>query len=85
SHLISQKEHEDLLENESSRLLRLDNIKQLRMFISVVGGTGKSILIEAITCLVDDTWHPKSGEIICAIVAPTGIATFNVRGLTIHR
>uniref|UniRef100_A0A1X7VEW7 Uncharacterized protein n=1 Tax=Amphimedon queenslandica TaxID=400682 RepID=A0A1X7VEW7_AMPQE len=29
SHLISQKEREDLLENESSRLLRLDNIKPL--------------------------------------------------------
>uniref|UniRef100_A0A1X7T9G7 Uncharacterized protein n=1 Tax=Amphimedon queenslandica TaxID=400682 RepID=A0A1X7T9G7_AMPQE len=40
SHYISQKEREDLLENESSRLLRLDNIKPLRMFISGVGGTG---------------------------------------------
>ena len=42
SHLMSQKEREDLLENESSRLLRLDTIKPLRMFISGVGGTGKS-------------------------------------------
>ena len=74
SHLMSQKEREDLLENESSSiLLRLDNIKPLRMFISGVGGTGKSFLIEAIKCLVDDIWHPKSGEIMCAIVAPTGI------------
>ena len=32
-----------------------------------------------------DIWHPKSGEIMCAIVAPTGIAAFNVGGLTIHR
>uniref|UniRef100_A0A1X7UQ58 Uncharacterized protein n=1 Tax=Amphimedon queenslandica TaxID=400682 RepID=A0A1X7UQ58_AMPQE len=39
SHLISQKECEDL-ENETLRLLRLDNIKPLRMFISGVGGTG---------------------------------------------
>ena len=85
SHLMSQKEREDLLENESSRLLRLDTIKPLRMFISGVGGTGKSFLIEAIKCLVDDIWHPKSGEIMCAIVAPTGIAAFNVGGLTIHR
>ena len=82
---MSQKEREDLLENESSRLLRLDTIKPLRMFISGVGGTGKSFLIEAIKCLMDDIWHPKSGEIICAIVAPTGIAAFNVGGLTIHR
>ena len=34
---------------------------------------------------MDDIWHPKSGEIMCAIVAPTGIAAFNVGGLTIHR
>ena len=52
------------------------------MFISGVGGTGKSFLIEAIKFLVDDIWHPKSGEIMCAIV---GIAAFNVGGLTIHR
>uniref|UniRef100_A0A1X7U7M2 ATP-dependent DNA helicase n=1 Tax=Amphimedon queenslandica TaxID=400682 RepID=A0A1X7U7M2_AMPQE len=56
----------------------------LRMFIRAVGGTGKSFLREAIKCLVDDIRHPKSGEIICAIVAPTGIAAFNVGGLTIH-
>uniref|UniRef100_A0A1X7V153 ATP-dependent DNA helicase n=1 Tax=Amphimedon queenslandica TaxID=400682 RepID=A0A1X7V153_AMPQE len=85
SHLISQKQREDLIENESSRLLRLGNIKPLRMFISGVGRTGKSFLIEAIKCLVDDIWHPKSGEIMCAIVAPTGIVAFNVGGITIHR
>uniref|UniRef100_A0A1X7UR61 ATP-dependent DNA helicase n=1 Tax=Amphimedon queenslandica TaxID=400682 RepID=A0A1X7UR61_AMPQE len=84
SHLISQKEREVLLENESPRL-RLDNIKPLRMFISGAGGTGKSFLIEAIKCLMDDIWHPKSGETMCAIVAPTGIAAFNVGRLTIHR
>ena len=59
SHLMSQKEREDLLENESSRLLRLDTIKPLRMFISGVGGTGKSFLIEAIKCLVDDMASKK--------------------------
>uniref|UniRef100_A0A1X7UA62 Uncharacterized protein n=1 Tax=Amphimedon queenslandica TaxID=400682 RepID=A0A1X7UA62_AMPQE len=40
SHFMSQKESEDLLENECSRLLRLDNIKPLRTFISGVGGSG---------------------------------------------
>uniref|UniRef100_A0A1X7VHX4 ATP-dependent DNA helicase n=1 Tax=Amphimedon queenslandica TaxID=400682 RepID=A0A1X7VHX4_AMPQE len=55
------------------------------MFISAVGRTGKSFLIEAIKCLVDDIRHPKSGEIICAIVAQTGIAAFNVGELTIYR
>uniref|UniRef100_A0A1X7VK98 ATP-dependent DNA helicase n=1 Tax=Amphimedon queenslandica TaxID=400682 RepID=A0A1X7VK98_AMPQE len=70
---------------KSSRQLRLDNIKLLRMFISGVGGTGTSFLIVAIKCLVGDIWHPKSGEIMCAIVAPTGIAAFNVGRLTVHR
>uniref|UniRef100_A0A1X7SYH6 ATP-dependent DNA helicase n=1 Tax=Amphimedon queenslandica TaxID=400682 RepID=A0A1X7SYH6_AMPQE len=64
THFMSKK-REDLLENESSRLLILDNIKQLRMIISVVGGTGKLFLIEAINSLVDGIWHPKSGEIMC--------------------
>uniref|UniRef100_A0A1X7U912 ATP-dependent DNA helicase n=1 Tax=Amphimedon queenslandica TaxID=400682 RepID=A0A1X7U912_AMPQE len=59
SHLISQKEHEDILESESSRLLRLDNIKPLRMFIRGVGGTGKSFLIEAMKCLVDEMASKK--------------------------
>uniref|UniRef100_A0A1X7U5T0 ATP-dependent DNA helicase n=1 Tax=Amphimedon queenslandica TaxID=400682 RepID=A0A1X7U5T0_AMPQE len=72
SHILSQKEREDLLENEFSRLLRLDNIKLLRMFIGGVGGTGKLFLIVVIKCLVDDIWHPKSSENMCAIVAPTG-------------
>uniref|UniRef100_A0A1X7U2G5 ATP-dependent DNA helicase n=1 Tax=Amphimedon queenslandica TaxID=400682 RepID=A0A1X7U2G5_AMPQE len=71
SHLMSEKEREDLLETESSRLLKLDNIKLLRMFSSGVGGTCKLFLIEAIKCLVDNIWHPKSGKIMCAIVAPT--------------
>uniref|UniRef100_A0A1X7U3C9 DNA helicase Pif1-like 2B domain-containing protein n=1 Tax=Amphimedon queenslandica TaxID=400682 RepID=A0A1X7U3C9_AMPQE len=67
SHLISQKEHEDLIENESSRL---HNMKLLRMF-SGVGGTGISFLMETIKYLVDDIRHRKSGEIMYAIVAPT--------------
>uniref|UniRef100_A0A1X7UUA3 Uncharacterized protein n=1 Tax=Amphimedon queenslandica TaxID=400682 RepID=A0A1X7UUA3_AMPQE len=54
SHFISQKGREDLLENESSRVLRLHSIKPLRMFISGIDGTGESFLIEAIKCLVDD-------------------------------
>uniref|UniRef100_A0A1X7VST8 ATP-dependent DNA helicase n=1 Tax=Amphimedon queenslandica TaxID=400682 RepID=A0A1X7VST8_AMPQE len=55
------------------------------MFISGVGRTGRSLLIEALKCLVDEIWHPKSGDIMCAVVASTGIAAFNVGGQTIHR
>uniref|UniRef100_A0A1X7UAF7 ATP-dependent DNA helicase n=1 Tax=Amphimedon queenslandica TaxID=400682 RepID=A0A1X7UAF7_AMPQE len=47
-------------------------------------GTGKLLVIGAIKCLVDDIWHRKRGKIMCAIVAPIGIAAFNVGELTIH-
>ena len=58
------------------------HIKPLRMFVSGVGGTGKSFLIEAIKAFVDDLW--PSEDMKCAIPAPTGSAAFNVGGVTIH-
>ena len=65
--------------------VKIDDIQPLRMFISGVGGTGKLFLIETIKCFVDSLWKAKPGELLCAIVAPTGLAAFNVGGLTIHR
>ena len=59
------------------------NLEPLRMFVSGVGGTGKSFLIETIRALVDQLW--PSDDLTCAIAAPTGLAAFNVGGTTIHR
>ena len=59
------------------------NIKPLRLFVSGVGGTGKSFLIEAIKLLVHRIW--ESEELTVVVAAPTGLAGFNVGGLTIHR
>ena len=56
--------------------------KPFTMFVSGVGGTGKSFLIEAIKALVDSLW--TSEGLKCAITAPTGLAAFNVGGV-IHR
>ena len=53
------------------------------MFVSGVGGTGKSFVIEAVKALVDSLW--TSEGLKCAITAPTGLAAFNVGGVTIHR
>ena len=53
------------------------------MFISGVGGTGKSFLIEALKLLVGKIWPSKN--ITVAVAVPTGLAAFNVGGLTIHR
>ena len=55
----------------------------LCMFISGVGGTGKSFLIEALKQLIDGIW--TSDDLTCAVAAPTGLAAFNVGGVTIHR
>ena len=59
------------------------DLKPLRMFISGVGGTGKSFLIEALKLLVGKIWSHNGLTVIVA--APTGLAAFNVGGLTIHR
>uniref|UniRef100_A0A1X7U0S7 ATP-dependent DNA helicase n=1 Tax=Amphimedon queenslandica TaxID=400682 RepID=A0A1X7U0S7_AMPQE len=63
THFICKKESEDLLENESSRLRRLDEVKPLKMFISGDGGTGKLFLLEAIKCIVVDM-ASKNGQIM---------------------
>ena len=49
---------------------------------SGVGGTGKSFLIEAIRDKADSIWDL---ELTCAVAAPTGLAAFNVGGVTLHR
>ena len=72
---LHQKCHE---QNECSC-----DIKPVRMFVSGVGGTGKSFLIEAIKALVISVW--PLDDLVCAISAPTGLAAFNVGGTTIHR
>ena len=59
--------------------------KPMHMFISGVGGTGKSFLIKTIRALVCETWHDKRESLLCAVTAPTGLAAFNVGGVTIHR
>ena len=55
------------------------------MFVSGVGGTGKSFLIKTIRALVSKIWDYKTGSPVCVVTAPTGLAAFNVGGVTIHR
>ena len=50
------------------------------MFVSGCGGTGKSYLIKTLKLWVNSV----TGKDV-AVTAPTGIAAFNVSGLTIHR
>ena len=75
AHFLHQKEHEA---NKCAC-----DFTPLRMFVSGVGGTGKSFLIETIKSLVGHLW--PSDDLTCAVAAPTGLAAFNVGGVTIHR
>ena len=52
------------------------------MLFSGVGGTGKS-LIETIKILLTSMWN--SNDLFCAVAEPTGLAAFNVGGITMHR
>ena len=76
----SHLEHQAL--HETARCSCTD-IKPQHMFVSGVGG--KSFLIKTISVLVSKIWDYKSGSLVCAVTAPTGLAAFNVGGVTIHR
>ena len=49
---------------------------QCSMFMSGVGGTGKSFLIHTIRAMVNDLWKDKLESVRCALAAPTGLAAF---------
>ena len=53
------------------------------LFITGGAGTGKSHIISVIHEHIERT-HTKSGN-VCMLAAPTGVAAFNIGGLTIHR
>lgn len=58
----------------------MGNGKIVRQFVSDTGGTGKSFLIATIKAWVTQ----KLGKDV-AVCAPTGVAAFNVNGLTTYR
>ena len=60
--------------------LNIESDDPLRLFVSGVGGTGKSYVIHAIKSYVVQTFAKK-----VAVAAPTGIAASNIDGLTLHR
>ena len=57
-----------------------DKKSLLRLYVSGEGGTGKSFLIKTIKCWIKQNLNKDT-----AIAAPTGIAAFNINGLTVHR
>ena len=77
-HLSHQKRHED---GECS----CTKHSPLHMFVSGVCGTGKSFLIHTIRTMVNELWKDNKDSIRCALAAPTGLAAFNIDGVTVHR
>jgi len=53
------------------------------MFVNGVGGTAKSFLIEAIKALTADIW--PTDDLTLAVAALTGLAAFNVGGISTHK
>ena len=77
-HLLHQQKHE-------TGTCDCADLRPLHMFLSGVGGTGKSFLIEAIRAKVAAIWKDITEDVTCAVAAPTGLAAFNVNGVTVHR
>ena len=56
---------------------KCSDLKPLHMFVSGV--------IKTVRALVGEIWHDQNDSHLCAVSAPTGLAAFNVGGVTIHR
>ena len=76
NHLLHQQQHE-------SKQCQCSDLKPLQMFVSGVGGTGKSFLIQTIRAFVRNTWPGL--ENTTAVAAPTGLAACNVSGVTTYQ
>ena len=62
------------------------SFKLLHTFVSGVGGTGKSFLIEAMRQKVSEIWKDEANvDTKCVVGAPTGLASYNIGGITVHR
>jgi len=78
-HLSHQHQHD-------ARECKCKEFKVLHMFVSGVGGTGKSLLSETIRSQVKQIWKDDlAKDATCVIPAPTGLAAFNIQGGTVHR
>ena len=59
-------------------------VNSLKLFISGVGGSGKSFLISTISQWISVV-HGGESSVTVAVTAPTGLAAYNIEGMTLHR
>ena len=64
SHLQHQLTHE-------KKQCSCTDLKPLHMFVSGVGGTGKSFLIKTVRAFVKKMWENETQSTLCAVTAPT--------------
>ena len=57
------------------------SFKPLRMIVNGPGGTGKSVLINTLVFIIKKFFNDNN---VVKVLAPTGVAAFNVGGETIH-
>ena len=64
-----------------------NDFKPIHLFLSGVGGTGKSVVIETIRAKVAEIWKSdcNNDDVVCTVTAPTGLAAYIINGVTVHR
>ena len=65
--------------------VRDDPPESFHLFVSGGAGTGKSHVIKAIKEHLERSVSGGPNKHACMLMAPTGVAAFNIGGLTIHR
>lgn len=79
SQTTATKEIELTVENDQA-----DDRNQLKLIVSGVAGTGKSFLIDCLKEKVRSLYRSNQIDPV-AVMAPTGIAAFNIGGTTVHK
>ena len=67
------KEHFEHQVQYEKNMGKCSDLKPLNMFVSGVGGMGKSFLIKTIRALVSIVLHNQSDSLLCAVTAPAGL------------
>ncbi len=75
-HLLHELDH-------SNGTCSCTDLQPMQMFVSGVGGTDKSFLIQAVRAFTKATWPHLNNT--TAIAAPTGLAACNVNGITTYQ